>query len=118
MLNALDSYFLKHGEPIKSCLLFLRSRILKHDVNIKEVWSYNMPFYFYSGKRFCYLWVHKKSKQPYIGFVDGNKMKHSDLLLEKRSRMKIFLIDPENDIPVKAVDALIKEAIDHVNNAL
>jgi len=118
MLNSLDTCFLQHNEPVKSCLLFLRSRILKHDAGIKEAWHYNMPFYFYKGKRFCYLWVHKKSAQPYIGFVDGNKMKHPDLLQEKRSRMKIFLIDPEKDIPVKAVDALIEEAVLNVKSKM
>ena len=70
-----------------------------------------MPFYCYKGKMFCYLWVHKKFKQPYIGIVEGARINHPDLLLEKRARMKILLIDPEKDIPVKRIKAILKEAL-------
>jgi len=50
---------------------------------------------------FCYLWVHKKYGKPYLGIVEGKKIKHPDLLTEKRARMKILLIDPEKDLPAK-----------------
>ena len=61
MLNALDNYFLKQEEPAKSCLLFLRNYILEQDANINETWKYGMPFYYYQGKMFCYLWTDKKT---------------------------------------------------------
>ena len=109
MLNAIDNYFLKQEEPVKSCLLFLRTYILKQDKNITEALKYGMPFYVYNGKMFCYLWIHKKYGQPYIGFVEGDKLNHADLLKEKRARMKIFLIDPAKDIPVKTLDTLFKK---------
>lgn len=70
-----------------------------------------MPFYCYEGKMFCYLWIHKKLGLPYIGFVDGNKIKHKDLLQEKRVRMKIFLIDPAKNIPLKKINDILKAAI-------
>ena len=70
-----------------------------------------MPFYYYNGKRFCYLWVHKKYKQPYIGIVDGNRIDHPDLLKEQRTRMKILLIDPQKDIPAKKIAALLKKVV-------
>jgi hypothetical protein len=71
MLRAIDNYFLQKEEPIKSYLLALREIILKHDKNITEAWKYGMPFYCYLGKMFCYLWTHKKYKQPYLGIVEG-----------------------------------------------
>ena len=71
-----------------------------------------MPFYCYDGKMFCYLWVHKKFKQPYIGIVEGKSIDHPDLIAEKRSRMKILLLDPLKDIPIKKIDTLLKEVID------
>lgn len=111
MLSAIDTYFLQQEEPVKSCLLFLRSHILKQDVLITEAWKYGMPFYCYKNKMFCYLWVHKKTGLPYIGFVDGNKLNHPDLVQEKRARMKILLIDPAKDIPVKKISAIIKTAL-------
>ena len=70
-----------------------------------------MPFYFYKGKRFCYLGVHKKYQQPYLGIVDGNKIDHPDLIIEKRARMKILLIDPNKNIPVKKINLILREVL-------
>jgi Domain of unknown function (DU1801) len=111
MLRPIDNYFLQNEEPVKSCLQFMREFILKYDKNITEAWSYGMPFFYYKEKRFCYLWVHKKYHQPYLGIVDGNKIMHPDLLSEKRARMKILLIDPNKDIPVKKIRTLLKEVL-------
>lgn len=111
MLNALDNYFLKQEEPVKSCLLFLRKCILEQHANISETWKYGMPFYCYQGKMFCYLWTHKKYKQPYIGIVEGQRMSHPDLIQEKRARMKILLVDATKDIPVKKIQTILQEAI-------
>ncbi len=57
----------------------------------------------------CYLWIHKKHGQPYLGVVEGASMKHPDLIVEKRARMKIFLMDAEENIPVKKINAILKE---------
>ena len=57
----------------------------------------------------CYLWVHKKHGQPYLGIVEGASMKHLDLIIEKRAGMKIFLMDANKDIPVKKLNAILKE---------
>ncbi|MDI3322309.1 DUF1801 domain-containing protein [Pinibacter soli] len=111
MLRPIDNYFLQKEEPFKSCLQFLRQHILSMDSDIKEDWKYGMPFYCIHGKMFCYLWVHKKYNQPYIGIVEGNKLDHPDLLTEKRARMKILLVDAEKDIPVKKINLILRSAI-------
>lgn len=111
MLRPIDNYFLNHPEPLKSCLAFLRMHILQMDEHITEAWQYGMPFYCYKGKRFCYLWTHKKYRQPYIGIVDGKSIDHPDLIAEKRARMKILLLDAEKDIPVKKVNMILKEVL-------
>lgn len=111
MLRPIDDYFLQKEEPVKSCLQFLRNHILKQHSNITEAWKYGMPFYCFNGKSFCYLWVHKKYKQPYIGFVHGREIDHPDLVAEKRAKMKILLLDPVKDIPVKKLNALLKMAL-------
>lgn len=111
MLKPIDHYFQQKEEPVKSCLLFLRDYILKTDPNVTEAWKYGMPFYCYNGKMFCYLWVHKKYKQPYIGIVEGKKIHHPKLIQEKRARMKILLFDPEKDVPVRMVNSILKEVL-------
>lgn len=111
MLNTLDNYYLQKDEPVKSCLTFLRQHILNFDSDITEALKYGMPFFCYNGKMICYLWVHKKYGQPYLGIVEGASMKHPDLITENRARMKIFLIDSGKDIPIKKMNAILKEMI-------
>jgi uncharacterized protein DUF1801 len=112
MLRPVDNYFLQKEEPLKSCLQFLRTHILNYDKNISEAWKYGMPFYFFNGKRFCYLWIHKKYNMPYIGITDGKKINHPGLIIENRSRMKIFLVDPAKSVPVKKIDSILKAVLE------
>jgi Domain of unknown function (DU1801) len=111
MLRPIDHYFLEKEEPVKSCLQFLRAHILAYDKGITEAWKYGMPFYCYGGRMICYLWTHKKLKQPYIGIVEGKLIDHPDLIIEKRARMKILLIDPTRDIPVRKINGILKEVL-------
>ena len=110
MLKPADNFFLQQDEPVKGCLLALRNIILSHNSNITEAWKYGMPFYYYHNKMFCYLWVHKKYKQPYVGIVEGGKINHPLLIQEKRALMKIMLIDPQKDIPLKTIKGILKKA--------
>ena len=112
MLRPIDQYFAKQDEPVKGCLQFLRTHILQLDENFSEAWKYGMPFYCYRGEMCCYLWVHKKYHQPYIGIVEGASIRHPDLLQEKRARMKILLIDPTRDIPIKKIRMILKQMVD------
>ena len=111
MLKPAENFFLQQEEPVKSCLLALRTMILLCNQHMTETWKYGMPVYCLHGKMFCYLWVHKKYKQPYIGIVEGNQINHPALLAEKRARMKIMLVDPQKDIPVKTVNSILKTAL-------
>jgi len=112
MISDLDNFYLQHSEPVNSCLLALRGIILKQDSNITAEWKYRMPFFCYKGKMFCYLWVHKTSHQPYIGIVEGKRIDHPNLIIEKRSRMKIMQFDPNQDLPVDTIEGILKQALD------
>lgn len=111
MLKPADNWFMLREEPAKSCLQFLRQFILEYDSNLTEAWKYGMPMYYYKGKMFCYLWMHKKNGQPYLGIVDGNLIDHPALLQEKRARMKILLFDPEKDVDLRILRSLLKKMI-------
>ncbi|RYU90520.1 DUF1801 domain-containing protein [Mucilaginibacter terrigena] len=112
MLSPFDHYFLQHAEPTQSCLQYLRGHILKLDSNITEAWKYGMPFFCYNGKMMCYLWVHKKLRQPYLGIVTGNLVIHPDLIIEKRAKMKILLLDPSQDLPMGKIDNILNQMLD------
>jgi hypothetical protein len=117
MLREIDCFFLNKDEPVKGCLLFLRAYILDFDAAITEAWKYGMPFYCYKGKMFCYLWVNKKTLNPYIGIVEGKKIQHPLLIIEKRARMKTMQIDAEQDIPVPIIKDILRMALDlYLNN--
>lgn len=53
----------------------------------------------------------KKSKQPYIGIVEGKRLEHPALISEKRSRIKIILIDPNEDLPLNTIKEILTQAI-------
>jgi hypothetical protein len=111
-MDELDNFYLKKQEPIKSCLLAMREIIIASDDDVTPAWKYGMPFFCYRRKMFCYLWVHKKFGQPYIGIVEGRRINHADLIIEGRSRMKIMLLDPHKDLPVRKIKMILKQAID------
>ncbi len=111
-LTQLDNFYLQKDEPIRGCLLALKDIILKQDENISAEWKYGMPFFCYNGKMFCYLWVHKKHHQPYIGIVEGQRFDHPGLIIEKRSRMKIMLFEADKDLPIETISNILKQALD------
>ena len=111
MLRDIDNYFLNKDEPVKGCLLFLREFILGFDSNLTEAWKYGMPFYCYKGKMFCYLWVDKKTHNPYLGIVDGNKIDHPLLVMAKRARMKTIQFDARQDVPVDTIREILGMAL-------
>ena len=104
-------FYLKTEEPNKSCLLVLRDIILGQDAAVTETVKYSMPCFCYHKKMFCYLWVDKKTQQPYILFVEGNRLNHPDLKSEGRARMKVLHVDPESDIPIELIDELLDKAL-------
>jgi hypothetical protein len=117
-MNALNNFYLQQPEPIKSTLLALKEIILKQDNAITNEWKYGMPFFCYKGKMFCYLWVHQKHGQPYIGIVEGKRFSEPFLLQEKRSRMKIMLIDPNHDLPLENIQAILQAALNLYRNGV
>ncbi|WP_342328664.1 DUF1801 domain-containing protein [Pedobacter sp. FW305-3-2-15-E-R2A2] len=111
MLTPLDNFYFNKEEPIRGCLLTLRDLILKQDPRITTEWKYGMPFFYFKGKMYCYLWIHKKYGQPYIGMANGNKLDHPELLTEKRARMKILLTDPNKDLDVAMIESILQQAL-------
>ncbi|MCB1024000.1 MAG: DUF1801 domain-containing protein [Acidobacteria bacterium] len=88
----------------------LREIILEFDAEISEAWKYRMPFFLFRQKMFCYLWIDRKTRQPYIGIVEGGKLTHPALIRGSRARMKIIRIEPEKDIPIKTIYNVLEMA--------
>lgn len=110
-MDEIQTFYLNQEEPVRAYLLAMRLFILAFDREINEAWKYGMPFFTFRKKMFCYLWIHKKTGWPYIGFVEGKYLHHPQLLSENRSRMKTMLLDPEKDIPVSTLHSLLRDAL-------
>lgn len=111
-MKALNNFYLRQEESVRGVFLALKELILAQDKEVTSELKYGMPFFCYKGKMFCYLWVNKKTGQPYIGLVEGKYFTQPFLLQEKRSRMKIMLLDSNRDLPVQTISTLIKQALD------
>ena len=105
-------YYLNKEEPNKSCLLALRNIILNQDKNITETQKWGMPCFCYKKKMFCYLWTDKKTDEPYILMVEGKYLDHPELEEGDRSRMKIFRVNSNKDLPIKTIEAILTTALD------
>lgn len=111
MLNQLDNYYFSKPEPEQSCLLFLRRYLLDYSAQIEEHWKYTTAFFTYKKKLFCYFSINKKTNRLYIGFVDGNKIRHKDLVDEGRKQIRVFYIDPNKDVDVKKLNRILNLAV-------
>ena len=107
-----DNYYLNQEEPNRSCLLALRTIILKQDINIIATQKWGMPCFCYKKKMFCYLWTDKKTNEPYLLMVEGKHLNHPELEQGKRSRMKIFRVNSSEDLPVKTIESILQTALD------
>ncbi|MCA0429822.1 MAG: DUF1801 domain-containing protein [Bacteroidetes bacterium] len=111
-VTPLDNFYIQQNESLKSCYLALRDIILSQHKQITPEWKYGCPFFYFKGKMFCYLWFHKKLKQPYIAIMKGKLIKDELLLAEGRKNIKIMLFDPNNDLPIKKINAILQKAIE------
>lgn len=115
-MQELDQYYLSQEEPTKSCLLALRSIILEQDTHITETRKWGMPCFCYKKKMFCYLWKDKKTDEPYMLMVEGKHLDHPALEQGDRSRMKIFRVNPAEDLPMGTITLLLNKALDLYRN--
>lgn len=116
MDQSLNNFYLSQEEPKQSCLLALRSIILKQDDKITESQKWGMPCFSYQNKMFSYLWIDKKTDEPYLLMVEGKHLHHPELEEGNRSRMKIFRVDPNADLPIIKIERLLNDALDLYRN--
>lgn len=111
MIPELENFYKNAPEPQSSCLYALRAIILKVNPTINEGIKYGMPCFCVGKKPFCYLWMDKKTREPYVLVVKGKEIEHPILEAGTRSKMKIIRISPENDIPINAINEVLGRAL-------
>ena len=111
MMQQLHDYYLALPEPAKSCFLAIRDHILAYDAHIAEAWKYQSPFFCYRGKIMSYLWINRKTQQPYLGVVNGKHIDHPQLRSDGRARIKVLLLDPTGELPIDTIDFVLEQSI-------
>lgn len=106
-----EDFYLSKTEPNKSCLLALRSIILRQSPDITETVKYGMPCFCYKKKMFCYLWTDKKTAEPYILMVEGMLLSHPKLEAGNRARMKILSVNPNQDLDIDTINEVLQEGL-------
>ena len=89
-MKEIDKFYLEKEEPLKSCLMALKSIILNYNEDFVPEWKYRLPCFTYQGKIFCYLWIDKKTKFPYISIAKGSEIDHPDLIKGNRTVFKLL----------------------------
>lgn len=111
MLSELENFYNSKDEPQQSCLLALRDIILRYNSTIEQTWKYKLPCFVIGKKIFCYIWVDKKTKRPYIGIANGIKIDHPALFQGDRKWVKLLYINPNEDIPQQIIHEIFDKAI-------
>ncbi len=110
MLTPLETFFEYYEEPTRGCLLALRDLIQAFDDDLVEHYKYRVPYFYYRGKPFCYLYQDKKAAYPYIGIPRSDRFDHPALVQGDRKRMKVLPVNPEEDIPVEIIYEVLELA--------
>ncbi len=107
MLTPLENYYLKQPEPIRECLLAMKEIILHISSKITHERKYQIPFFYYKGKKLCFLWVDRK--KPLLGFVQDRKLQPLVAGVKRRDTIETILLDPAADLPIELVTERLKE---------
>lgn len=110
-MKEIDLYYFQQDEPNQGCLLALRNIILEQSEKITESKKWGIPCFSFHNKMLCFLSINKKTQQPYLLMVKGTQLTHPELEQGNRSKMKIFTVNPNEDIPVITIEDILKEAI-------
>ena len=101
MSQELENYYLKQPEPIQGCLLALKSLILSMDGQITHERKYQIPFFYYKGKKLCFLWVNKK--KLLIGFIIDKAIYPVIVGTKRKDEYETMQIDPNADLLVEII---------------
>jgi hypothetical protein len=115
MFKPIDSFYLNHEEPNRSCFLALRELILGQDERIRETLKFKMPCFAIGKKLLCYLWSDKKTGTPYILMVDGNRIDHPELVAGDRKKMKVLYVASDVDLQVETIVEVLQKGLALIN---
>ncbi|MBR09793.1 MAG: hypothetical protein CMP48_19165 [Rickettsiales bacterium] len=109
-MSPLEAYFDEKPEPLKGTLAALKQIIMSSDSRIEIAFKYRTAFFCIANKNVCYLSINTKG-QLYIGFILGYKLQHSSLAVEGRKQIKVYYVDPNEDINLEELQEILHEVV-------
>ena len=110
------NFYLRQEEPNRSCFLAMRTIVLRSDTEVEETVKYGSPCFLYRGRMFCFLWMDKKTSEPYFLLVEGKRLNHPMLEAGDRKRMKVLRVSPNEDLPIETINSVLNEALELYKN--
>ena len=113
-MNPIEQYIFNQTEPYQSIMLYVRSVIFKNFPEIKERYSYKIPFFNYKNKPLLYLNILKGTKYVDVAFVQGILLEEKYPNLEdkkNRKQVRSLQLKSLEDLDEKMFINLMKDAI-------
>lgn len=114
MPSELENYYLKQTEPVQSCLLALKSIIMGINPQITHERKYQIPFFYYKGKKLSYLWVTRKKLQ--VGFIEDKCLQEPIAGIRLKDRYQSIIVNPTEDIPFEIIVGNLNRLIQLYDN--
>lgn len=108
-MTKLDDYYLKFPEPYQGCLLSLKHIILNVDAQITHERKYQIPFFYYKGKKLAFLWMNRKKLM--LGFVTDKSIVPSLEGMKAKDQFEMTQIDPGADLPKALIAVKLRQQI-------
>jgi hypothetical protein len=103
-MNAeLENYYMKHPEPFSGCLLALKQMIMSISDQVTHERKYQVPFFYYKGKKLGFLWMNKK--KLILGFVTDKSILSPVEGIKLKDHLELIEIDPNADLPKEMIVA-------------
>ena len=106
-MKALDAYYDGLAEPLQGYMLAVRKIMLDLDEEIESTWKWSTPFFLYRKRMLCYLWVDKKTREPYLGIYGGDALNHPSLVQKHRAKIRKLMLNVDKDIPAGTIRVVL-----------
>ncbi len=119
-MNPAESYILKHPEPYKSIMTYVRFLILTNLDHIEEKFNYGVPFYHYKKWPLVYLNVPKGRSFVDVAFVKGIELEERFPQLKDfndRKYVRSFQVQNLEDMDEGVLISVLKAAAEIIDKS-
>ena len=106
-MSPLEDYFEALPEDYREVMLVVRDYLRAAPYGFEEKYKWDTPTYYAGGRYVCYLYYRPKARRAYLGFGRAAGIAHPLLLAEGRAQIRILVLDPGEDVPLRAIGEVL-----------